>query len=494
MALLPSINDYTDLDFDAARRRLFDLVRSKRPDWTDESVASFANLLLEMNAHEVDVIAYMVNAAQRESYVGTAQRRESMVALGRSVGYELATASAAQASVTFSLAAPAASDVVIPAETVVRTRDRLSVVRFRLLAAATIDAGETTVTATVEHSERQTKTSASTGLANASLYLDLGPYLDGSVVLTTTGDGAWTEVDSLLSSTATDKHYTVTVDSSDRATVRFGDGVTGKIPTGTISVVYRTGGGVAGNVVAGALSVAEGTFVDVGGLTVQVSVTNPAAASGGANRESLEVARLRIPQSLRTAGGRSITREDYELNALAVPGVARALMVTSNEDPAVGENAGIIYVVPAGGGTATDELLDDVVEMVTVTRPGPPTFAVAAVTAVYLPIDVSVRATFATGASPSAVAAQIRATLTDFFAPSLANGTPNEAVGFGLEVGGVLAWSDLFNAVRDLSGVRKIQPFDFTLNGSAADVNLANREFVTLGDVSVTDAATGLPV
>lgn len=494
MALLPSINDYTDLDFDAARRRLFDLVRSQRPDWTDESVASFANLLLEMNAHEVDVLAYLINAAQRESYVATAQRRESMVALGRSVGYELATASAAQAVITFSLASPAVADVVIPAETVVRTRDRLSVVRFRLLAAATIDEGETTVTGTVEHSERQTKSSAATGLANSTLYLDVGPYLDGSVSVTTTGDGAWTQVDSLLSSGATSKHFTVTVDSGDRATLRFGDGVTGKIPTGTITAVYRTGGGAAGNVVAGALSVVEGVFVDVGGLTVQVAATNAAAASGGADRESLELARLRIPLSIRTAGGRSITREDYEINALAVPGVARALMVTSNEDPAVGENAGIVYIVPAGGGTATGDLLDDVVEMVTVTRPGPPTFAVSAISAVYAPVDVSARVTFVSGAVVAMVAAEIRAILTTFFAPSLTNGTPNESVGFGLEVGGVLAWSDVFNAVRDLAGVRKIQPTDFTLNGSAADVNLANREFVTLGNVSVINAATGLPV
>jgi hypothetical protein len=55
------------------------------------------------------------------------------------------------------------------------------------------------------------------------------------------------------------------------------------------------------------------------------------AASGGADRQTVASAKLLAPESLRTVT-RTVTREDFEINARRVSGVARALMLTSNED------------------------------------------------------------------------------------------------------------------------------------------------------------------
>ncbi len=101
---------------------------------------------------------------------------------------------------------------------------------------------------------------------------------------------------------------------------------------GTVTVTYKTGGGASGNVDAGRIVVVEGTFTDAHGRAAQVSVTNAEPASGGTDRQSVASAKLLAPESLRTLT-RSVTREDFEVNARRVPGVARALMLTSNEDP-----------------------------------------------------------------------------------------------------------------------------------------------------------------
>lgn len=492
MSILPETTNYTDQDFESWRRRAFDLVQTVYPDWTDESPASIGNILIELLAHAADLLSFMINAEGAEAHLGTATRRESIIALGRLVGYELATASAATADVTVTLDAPADAPISIPAGTVVRTADRLDVVRFRLLAALTIDTGESSGTATVENAEPRTKSLEATGQPNLDVLLDQTPYLDGSVTVSTSDQGAFSEVDSLVSSAATDLDFAVLVDARDRATIRFGDGVNGAPPSGTVTITYKTGGGAAGNVDANQIMVLEASIVDAGGATVRGSITNPLAASGGADRETLEAARLEIPAFVRSAGERSVTVDDFELGARLVPGVARALMLTSDDDAAVAENSGLILVVPDGGGTATQAVLDAVVTMVTVTRPTMPTFDVTAISAIYVEVDVYVRAFFRSGYTPATVAAAIRSALAAHFDILDSSGAPNASIDFGARLdGGLLAWSDAFDVVRDLPGVQRIRPLDFKIADVADDFTIAAREFPILGDVTIIDGDTG---
>ena len=96
MALLPPNLDYTDKDFDALRERLMLLVRSVFPDWSDFSVASFGNLLLEMFAFVGDVLGFYLDAQSRESRLATATQRRNVIALARMLGFTLQGARAAQ--------------------------------------------------------------------------------------------------------------------------------------------------------------------------------------------------------------------------------------------------------------------------------------------------------------------------------------------------------------------------------------------------------------
>jgi hypothetical protein len=132
-------------------------------------------------------------------------------------------------------------------------------------------------------------------------------------------DGAlWQEVDSLSLSGPADTHYVTSIDENDYLTIAFGTGTRGLVVPNQKEVQsrYRIGIGAVGNVGAGTLT-APAT---VPGVT---TVTNPFPATGGADRETTEEAKISGPGSV-IAQERAVTLEDYRLLAQAFPGVAKA--------------------------------------------------------------------------------------------------------------------------------------------------------------------------
>jgi hypothetical protein len=500
--VLPESVDYTDKDFDALRARLIALVQSAFPEWSDFSVANFGTLLLELYAFVGDVLGYYLDGQARESRLSTATQRKNVIALARMLGYRLHGAQAATAQLTFRLPRPPGANVVVPAGTIVRTQEVTTPVRFQLLADAVIAAGADPPVATgiAEHSATQTQVLDANGLPNLDVALDATPYLDGSAAVVA-GNGAYTEVDSLLGAGPNDRQFLVLVDQNDRATLRFGNGTSGAPPSGTLTVLYKTGGGAIGNLDVGRLVVVEGSFTDAFGRPVQVAARNDAPATGGSDRETIASAQLLAPAALR-APTRSVAREDFEIHARAVPGVARALMLTSNEDPSVQENTGVLYVIPIGGGLPTPALKNKVLLQVTVVYPCTLTFQPSVQDPVYKRVDVAARI-YLTSSDPKfriATRDRVKTALTAMFAISLADGTPNPAIDFGFNLKGEdglpaaeVAWSDVFDVIRNTQGVRKVGAHqgDLTLCGMPADLRLRVTEFPVLGTVTLFDADAG---
>lgn len=501
MPVLGEQLDYTDKDFASLRLRLHNLISSVFPTWTQTDIANFGNLLVEMYAFVGGVLTKYQDNQAIESRWSVATQRKNLIAMAKLIGYEPPTATASQVDVTISIGSPAAGDVVFPAGTVVRTRNVADPVTFRLISDVTIPAGATSASGTAEDADPQEESFASAGTPNLEIRLGRVPYLDGSAVVVA-ANGAFTEVDNFLETTGTDRHFTLTVDQNDRATLRFGDGVIGIIPTGSIVVSYKTGGGSAGVVEAETVRVIEGSFTDSFGTAVVASVTNPAASSPASDRASVEEIREEAPLSLRVLT-RTVTREDFEINALRVPGVARALMLTSDEDAAIAENSGYLFIVPDGGGVPTAALLDAVETMVTVTYPHTLTFSLIVAQALYKTVDVTAKVWVRKGYTAAAARAAIEAALASFFAVRNADGTLNTAIGWGFEFVeedgdpvGLLPLSDVFNVVRDVAAVRKIgdASADFTLNGAHADLSVLLREWPVLGTVTLINGETGGPL
>lgn len=490
MPALPVTTDYTDKDYEAILDRLTDLLDSVFPQWTSRQVGDFGMILLQMYAFIGDVLLYYQDAQAREAHISTATLRRSVINLAKLIGYELSGRLAATADVLFTLTAAQANPVTIPAGTIVRT-EGTSPITFQTITALLIPAGTLSGTVTVENSESHSEQISSENTPWQEFPLTWMPFIEGTLAVTTT-EGTWTEVDSLLFSGVSDRHYELRVDEQERAWVRFGNGVLGKIPSGMINFSYSIGGGSVGMVAPGAIKAMDDAVYDSVGNRVQLTLMNAAASIGGIEFETVASAKVRAPASLRVLA-RTISREDYEINAKRDVRVARALMLTNNEDASVSENAGILFIVPVGGGTAPASLLTAVGTLCTVTYPNPPTFSLDVQSAHYKTVDVRAIVYLRSGADEATVKAAINAALVSLFAIQDSNGAENSLIDFGYNVEEV-ALSDVANAIRDVSGVRKLDanPGGLTLNGSHEDLALTVDEFPVLGSVVLINGATGL--
>ena len=180
-------------------------------------------------------------------------------------------------------------------------------------------------------------------------------FITGSQTVRVDGD-EWIEVDNFLSSTSQDKHYRVQLGENDRATIVFGDGVTGRIPDvgqGNVAIDYRFGANVDGNV--GPRTI----VVDKTGLSFVNGVTNPRQAAGWAeadtaSEESLERVKIEGPATLRTKEV-AISPSDLEVltprftDANGSSPFSRSTAIEEGFGPKTVEQV----VVARGGGQAT---------------------------------------------------------------------------------------------------------------------------------------------
>ena len=110
-------------------------------------------------------------------------------------------------------------------------------------------------------------------------------------------------------------------DGDNGDTLRFGDDVFGAIPpSGTVfQVTYRVGNGAAGNLAADTI-----TNFNAGASPFIVSVTNPFAATGGADEESDASVQRLAPQAFRAVEYNAVRPADYEAAAETLSWVERA--------------------------------------------------------------------------------------------------------------------------------------------------------------------------
>jgi len=121
----------------------------------------------------------------------------------------------------------------------------------------------------------------------------------------------WSARRDLLGSGRYSEDFVVEMRADRRATLRFGDGVHGRAPDGGGGMVarYRVGGGVRGNLAADALS---HVILDSADLAAAIAaVSNPLAASGGAEPESIDRVKLHAPHHFKRQE-RAVRPEDYQ--------------------------------------------------------------------------------------------------------------------------------------------------------------------------------------
>lgn len=370
--------DYTSREYTALRNDLIGLIPNFAPQWTSRDSSDFGIVLLELFSYLGDVLNYQIDRAANEAFIDTATQRDTVIKLANLLGYIPNSGSAATGSVTFTATTPGAT---IPAGTQISTQgdNANPAIVFTLDSAVTVGANSTAVGAVTQGNLVVAEpVGNSNGTANQTFQLvNLGAFID-SALSVTVGTITYTRVANIIDADATDLAYTAYTDGNGYTYIKFGDGVSGKIPpVGAITVNYRytTTAPSLGNVSAGTLTTL--------GITTSVSVTNPKTFSGGADAESTDSIRLNAPKFLRTLN-RAVSLDDYASLALSVPGVAKAVALASSFASVV------IYLAGASGGVLSSSLKSNVTTKFNGKTPPGTTVTLKDYTPTYPYLDVTV--------------------------------------------------------------------------------------------------------
>jgi len=466
--------DYLTLDFDAALEGLSaDAAAMPELEGLDLSPGSPDRRWLVAVATVSAKLAYYQNRGVNEGFILRARLRQSVIAHAAGLGYTLTPPAPATSPVVLTLPRAFLDSVTIPAGTEITTDD--GAVTYTTDAAVTFSAGTTSRTvATTEgraFTETATGDSPSSSPKGQRVTLAETPVALASDAVTV-GGVAWTRVEDFLSSASSDNHYRIERDGQDVATIAFGDGTNGRRPPegADITIAYRTTLGTLGRVRRNRLRLILGSFRTSGGIPVEPSVNNIVDASGGTDRETIEHARYAAPASVR-ATDRTVAREDYELHAMEVPGVGRALCHTHIEDSGLPALMHRVYVVPTEGGTANATLLAAVETYLTETKPCPAGVAVRAVSAVYHPQTIAATIYAKKGSDGVAIRDIALEALAALFLPT----ARDENGAYVLRFARCVPRSQIDAALQAIANVSRV-----VLTTPVSDASLAAYEFPSL--------------
>ncbi len=350
---LPIQIDYTARDFDAIRAEMLTLANRLTPEWTDREPGDIGVTLVEAMAYVSDILSYQIDRVQNESYLASAQTRESVVDILRLIGYELSPASPATVGM---VVRTDQDNVTLPKGFTVRTQAnaQTSALQYQLTEAVNLPlAGlycvsyEQSKVSRIFNENSVTNDSlifvagrqvvegvgVSDGTQNQTFLLSKSPVClsaDGLANISVTVNGDVYEArTSFIGADPNDLIFTYKFLSTEEVIITFGDGVNGFVPTnnGTIIASYRIDGGQVTNR-AGVGSIDK--FDTIEGL---VSVYNVSQPSGGSDPEDLLTAKRNGPLSIR-ALDRCVTLEDFETMARLTPGGAiRSARAVEGDSP-----------------------------------------------------------------------------------------------------------------------------------------------------------------
>ena len=312
--------NYTDRDFETVLEALKVRIQTKFPTtYRDMTESSAGIAILQLMAMCFDNLSFNLDVRANEQFQPTARHRDSILNLGKMVGYRMRTATSAAVVVRATLPAVQLVDTIIPTGTTVSVGS----LTFVTLIDQRIAAGSLTGDITFVEGVSFTDNYVASGSSFQREQLTRSGVIYGSESVVVNGED-WELERSLVYGDGDSKIYTIEYDDDDNAFVQFGDGTNGALPPvgTTIAISYRVGGGVAGNLSVGQIATnVDGTLDGIlPPTTISVGLYNSERGSGGEERETTEHARLWIPPWVMT-NGRAVTLQDYKvlLNTFSDP-------------------------------------------------------------------------------------------------------------------------------------------------------------------------------
>lgn len=363
---------YLDRGYRTIKTALVNRVKTLLPEMTDYSQSNIFMIILDYMAALTELLNYYIDVSARELYVYTAQHISSMIQLSRLIDYRIKARIPSTVMVTVQLLdqegnpTEATQDIIFKGDNILLGSNG---VPFRQMGDVVMRKGSNLVVLDLEQSVKSaTNPDEYTNLGlipegkNPTLPLPSN-YADGSGTIYIDGE-QWDLVETLGFSSPYDQVFVVEYVSEGLFVAKFGDGIRGAIPRAgaEAKLSYNITQGINGNLDSGTITDFKGTpnVEPSGALTnYTLNITNPNAATGGSDRETIEDMREHLGCSLRTLD-RAVTFKDFIDIAKLCPGVDKVGADFSCE-------TGIsYYITPDKGGEANELLLrelEDYVDM-----------------------------------------------------------------------------------------------------------------------------------
>lgn len=309
--------DYAARDFLTLKEALLSFIEARFDDVTDFTESQSAVILLELFAWIGDMLGFTIDMAANECYLPTVRQRYNAVNIVKLIGYQPRPPASASVELLLTVAPDGfTQDATIFAKTKFIVADvTFELLQDYVLPAGNHDAGpgsDSGIDGPVfSEGVSYEETVDGTGETLQTITLDNYPVIRDSVTVSVDGT-EWTGIEALIFAGDSDK-YQVDYDGNNAATIRFGNGLYGRIPpsgVGNIVIGYRVGGGQKGNIAANLINTTLPAVL-ADGTQVSIAASNPSPASGGADEESLESIRFNAPRYVRTHGN-AITKKDYD--------------------------------------------------------------------------------------------------------------------------------------------------------------------------------------
>lgn len=341
---------YLDRTYEQIKGSAITRMGNAVPEITDHTESNPYIIELGIWAGMTENIQYYVDNAAREAFLATARLYESMVKIAKFANYRIRGVKSATVDLTFTLSQTLPTNFSIPVGTTVATEDGI---QFLTTVGNVIPAGQTSLVIPASQMVlvKDVQLGVSDGTSEQHFILTEDTE-DKSVTVKVNGVG-WTFVEDITSTGFTDTAFTTSLNADGLMEVIFGDGIFGAIPASgaTISASYGVSVGDGGNLAENSINTITSTLANPSPATL--SVTNLNRSGGGSNIESLEDLRKAIPKINRT-NRRAVTKLDYQDIAELNAGVrAASVKFTCGKEVEV-------YIVPNGGGSASQLLLNSV--------------------------------------------------------------------------------------------------------------------------------------
>ncbi len=315
-----------ELDFDSIKTNLKNYLRSQSEFQDFDFEGSGMSILIDLLAYNTHYMGYYLNMVGNESFMDTAQLRESMISIAKLMNYTPRSSQGAETKINITVTpAPGSEDT---------TAQSVTLEKYTRLLGADIN-GINYPFVTI-YSNTSSKVSGTFNFANVvirqgevitrqyemdaqnvrrrfkipSSNVDTSTLLisvqESSTNTYTTVYNQYNDITLVQGNTAA---YFVEEDTDSNYVVQFGDNIIGKSPKigSIINITYLDNVGSIAN------SINNFSFVDkVGGkYSSNVIVSSTTPSYGAADKETIEQIRFRAPYHY-TVQNRAVTKNDYE--------------------------------------------------------------------------------------------------------------------------------------------------------------------------------------